>query len=316
MKLKESKRKNPYDKETDQPKKYVAGLSDKDKKAHDKHLEKQGKKSDSDKSAYVQSPADKKAKTKPSKHTKRFKQMYGELKTKSEKEPEKRGAEFNTDGIPEAYEIGHDWAKYTSSITPGEKHYNPKYQGGSPGTVFVPPDGPTTDQDIQDALQDEDMRQGDYLEDPENPHLNNLMKIGGAAAGFGGNLLRMLINPLGGNAMAMNFEDTGLSEGGFISTDKPHIYINRGAEAYILMPDGDFRFDGFYDPKRHGNAFPGLGLVQRNDNMKIAKLPHTPPTEKMVVGKKLMDSPLRFRTDDQREQYMLDYSKNFRYDGT
>ena len=63
MNLKE-KRKNPYDKETDQPKKYVAGLSDKDKKAHDRHLEKQGKKSDSDKSAYVQSPADKKAKLK------------------------------------------------------------------------------------------------------------------------------------------------------------------------------------------------------------------------------------------------------------
>ena len=70
---------------------------------------------------------------------------------------------------------------------------------------------------------------------------------------------------------AMNFEDTGLGDGGFISTDKPHIYINRGAEAYILMPDGDFRFDGFYDPKRHGNAFPGLGLVRANDGMKIAK---------------------------------------------
>ena len=193
---------------------------------------------------------------------------------------------------------------------------DPKYQGGSPGTVFVPPDGPITDQDIQDALQDEDMKQGDYLEDPENPHLNNLMKIGGAAAGFGGNILRMLINPLGGNALAMNFEDTGLGDGGFISTDKPHIYINRGAEAYILMPDGDFRFDGMYDPKRHGNAFPGLGLVQRNNDTKMAKLPHTPPTEKMVVGNKLENSPLRFRTDDQREQYMLDYSKNFRYDGT
>ena len=192
---------------------------------------------------------------------------------------------------------------------------DPKMQGGSPGTVFVPPDGPITDQDIQDALQDEDMKQGDYLEDPENP-LSDLMKIGGAAAGFGGNILRMLINPLGGNALAMNFEDTGLGDGGFISTDKPHIYINRGAEAYILMPDGDFRFDGFYDPARHGNAFPGLGLVQRNDDMKIAKLPHTPPTEKMVVGNKLEDSPLRFRTDDQREQYMLDYSNNFRYDGT
>ena len=68
----------PKDKDTDQPKKYVSGLSDKDKKAHDKHLEKQGKKSDSDKSAYKQSPADKVAKTKPSKHTNKFKQMYGE----------------------------------------------------------------------------------------------------------------------------------------------------------------------------------------------------------------------------------------------
>src|SRR6056300_490170 len=86
--------------------------------------------SDSDKSAYKQSPADKVAKTKPSKHTKRFKQMYGELKTKTEKEPEKRGNEFVPDNVPEAYDIGHDYAKYTSSITPGEKNYSPKHQGG------------------------------------------------------------------------------------------------------------------------------------------------------------------------------------------
>ena len=70
---------------------------------------------------------------------------------------------------------------------------------------------------------------------------------------------------------AMNFEDTGLSEGGFVSTDKPHIYINSGAEAYILEPNGNFKFDGFYDPARHGNAFPGLGLVRAKDGMKIAK---------------------------------------------
>ena len=68
----------PKDKDTDQPKKYVSGLSDKDKKAHDRHLEKGSKKSDSDKSAYKQSPADKKAKTKPSVHTKKYKQMFGE----------------------------------------------------------------------------------------------------------------------------------------------------------------------------------------------------------------------------------------------
>jgi hypothetical protein len=74
----EEKKKLPYDKETDRPKKYVAGLSDKEKKSHDRHLAKQGKKSDSDKSAYTQSPADKVAKTKPSVHTKKYKQMFGE----------------------------------------------------------------------------------------------------------------------------------------------------------------------------------------------------------------------------------------------
>jgi hypothetical protein len=68
----------PKDKDTKQPKKYVSGLSDKDKKAHDKHLEKGSKKADDDKSAYKQSPADKKAKTKPSKYTDKFKKMYGE----------------------------------------------------------------------------------------------------------------------------------------------------------------------------------------------------------------------------------------------
>ena len=76
--LSEGERALARDKKTDQPKKYVSGLSDKDKESHDRHLKKQGKKADSDKSAYKQSPADKKAKTIPSKHTNKFKQMYGE----------------------------------------------------------------------------------------------------------------------------------------------------------------------------------------------------------------------------------------------
>ena len=76
--LSEGERALARDKSTDQPKKYVSGLTDKQKKAHDRHLEKQGKKSDSDKSAYKQSPADKVAKTRPSKHTNKFKKMYGE----------------------------------------------------------------------------------------------------------------------------------------------------------------------------------------------------------------------------------------------
>ena len=76
--ISEGERALARDKATDQPKKYVSGLTDKQKKSHDRHLEKQGKKSDSDKSAYKQSPADKVAKTKPSKHTNKFKKMYGE----------------------------------------------------------------------------------------------------------------------------------------------------------------------------------------------------------------------------------------------
>ena len=76
--LSEGERALARDKKTNQPKKYVSGLSGKDKEAHDRHLKKQNKKSDDDKSAYKQSPADKKAKTRPSKHTNKFKQMYGE----------------------------------------------------------------------------------------------------------------------------------------------------------------------------------------------------------------------------------------------
>ena len=170
-----------------------------------------------------------------------------------------------------------------------------------------------TEGNMRGQPKPEDIFGDDYEGGPT--YLRQLLQIGGAAGSLipavGGNILKMLISP---NAMAMDFKDTGLSDGGFISTDKPHIYINRGAEAYILMPDGDFRFDGMYDPKRHGNAFPGLGLVQnqRNDDMKIAGLPHTPPTEKIVLPNgKLMDSPLRFKTDQERIKFMEDFSRGY-----
>jgi phosphopantetheine adenylyltransferase len=132
VELEERARELKYDKETDQPKKYVKGLSDKEKKAHDRHLEKQSKKSDSDPSAYKQSPADKVAKTKPSKYTKRFKQMYGELKiNRNNKETEKVNMGLTSMGMPEAYDIGHDYAKYTSQITPGEPNYDKNFQGST-----------------------------------------------------------------------------------------------------------------------------------------------------------------------------------------
>lgn len=70
------------DREGTQPKKYYAGVSKNDKDARAAHFERNTPKSDSDKSAYADAPGDKEAREKgdmqQSKHTKKFKQMYGE----------------------------------------------------------------------------------------------------------------------------------------------------------------------------------------------------------------------------------------------
>ena len=135
------------------------------------------------------------------------------------------------------------------------------------------------------------------------PSINTLLQIGGAIGGG----LRFL-NPLG-NQMAMNFEDTGLGDGGFVGTSRTNVFINSGGEAYILEPNGNFKFDGLYAPEIHGPIFP---RAQANDDMKIAKLPHSPPVEKIVLPNgKLMDSPLRFKTDQERIKFMEDFSRGY-----
>tara|TARA_Y100000052_G_C2933123_1_gene75680 strand:- start:77 stop:799 length:723 start_codon:yes stop_codon:yes gene_type:complete len=135
------------------------------------------------------------------------------------------------------------------------------------------------------------------------PSLNKLLQIGGAVGGG----LRFLTNPLG-NSMAMDFEDA-LPRGGFIGTERTNVFINDGGEAYIREPNGNFKFDGMYDPARHGPVFP---QAKANDDMKIAKLPHTPPIEKIVLPNgKLMNSPLRFKTDQERIKFMEDFSRGY-----
>lgn len=67
------------DKSGTQPAKYYKGLKSKStKSARDAHFKKGAKKSDDDPSAYEPAPGDATAKTKPSQHTKKFKQMFGE----------------------------------------------------------------------------------------------------------------------------------------------------------------------------------------------------------------------------------------------
>ena len=66
------------DREGTQPARYHAGLKKSTKAKRDAHFKKHGKKDDDDASAYKPAPGDKSAKTKPSKYTKAFKDMFEE----------------------------------------------------------------------------------------------------------------------------------------------------------------------------------------------------------------------------------------------
>jgi len=131
------------DKSGTQPAKYYKGIKSKStKSARDAHFKKGAKKSDDDPSAYEPAPGDATATTKPSKHTKKFKQMFGEdapntkdamARYKSGKAgftdiahlkakgliPRADGTKRKSDKY-EAYEIGKDYADHTKEVTPGQ----------------------------------------------------------------------------------------------------------------------------------------------------------------------------------------------------
>ena len=77
------------DKKGTQPARYHAGLAKSTKKARDAHFKKHGKKADDDASAYKPAPWDKDAKTKPSKYTTQFKDMFEEVTPKQLNDLEK-----------------------------------------------------------------------------------------------------------------------------------------------------------------------------------------------------------------------------------
>ena len=119
-----------------QPKKYYKGMSDAEKEKRAKYFSKK----DTTKNDNQPAPGDKEAKTKPSKYTKKYKQMYGEacwdgfkqvgMKMKNGKRvpncvPEEMSVEeaMQVPGyISERYEIGTpEYTAHTKTITPGEK---------------------------------------------------------------------------------------------------------------------------------------------------------------------------------------------------
>jgi len=123
-----------------QPKKYYKDLSKGEKEKRADFFKRQKYKKTDDEDDYKPAPGDKDAKTKPSKHTLKYKKMFGELKKelsdacwKGYKQvgmKDKNGKQV-PNCVPEAYDIGHDYADYTNKITPGQSNYDPNFQGGS-----------------------------------------------------------------------------------------------------------------------------------------------------------------------------------------
>ena len=158
--------KTPQDKDVKkkdgtQPKKYYSGLS---KDTKDKRAD-YFKNNDSNKPA----PGDADAKTKTSKHTKKFRQMYGETKKElkdacwvgyKQVGMKKKGNRQVPNCVPESmsiedaqkvegfvlesYDIGHDYAAHASKTTPGEPSYDPKHQGDS----YKPSDSKTNNKRV------------------------------------------------------------------------------------------------------------------------------------------------------------------------
>jgi len=118
-----------------QPKKYYKQLSKDVKSKRAAHFRSQ----DTTKGPYKPAPGDEKSKTKPSIHTQKYKKMFGELKKelsdacwdgyKQVGMKMKNGKQV-PNCVPEAYDIGHDYADYTNKITPGQPGYDPNFQGG------------------------------------------------------------------------------------------------------------------------------------------------------------------------------------------
>lgn len=99
------------DREGTQPARYHAGLKKSTKVKRDAHFKKHGKKADDDDSAYKPAPGDKTAKTKPSKYTKSFKDMYDEDCWDGYKQVgmKKKGDKVVPDCVPESTDILENW---------------------------------------------------------------------------------------------------------------------------------------------------------------------------------------------------------------
>ena len=71
----------------------------------------------------------------------------------------------------------------------------------------------------------------------------------------------------------------------------------------------------FYEPDEDGK----MRITESKGSkkpIKMSKLPHTPPMEKIVLPNgKIINSPLRFKSEKDRARELEAFSKNFKYRG-
>ena len=143
---------------------------------------------------------------------------------------------------------------------------------------------------VEDAKRQDDMKRGDYLEDPENPfNLNTLLQIGGAAGSFipfmGGNILRYLFGP---RAMASTPQDGRTPTRLFYNApyDNPKMFIKDKQ----TIEDAKKRF-------------------KWNTGIDLAGAPYSlNPQRMMLPSGQLEYAPINLRSDDQKvRQHMMIY---------
>jgi hypothetical protein len=117
-----------------QPKKYYKDIKKDVKGKRATHF----RNTDTTKNDNDPAPGDKTAKTKPSKHTNKYKKMFGELKQDlvdacwrgyKQVGMKKKGNKQVPNCVPEVYEIGKDYADHTKRVTPGQSVEVKKVKG-------------------------------------------------------------------------------------------------------------------------------------------------------------------------------------------
>lgn len=101
----EEQREQPKDKDSGMKKSYASGLSKSTNAKRAAQFKKQAKMDDDNPAAYKPAPGDARAKTKTSKHTKKFKDMYGESKSVLEESNVKKALQKKADKTGMPYSI-------------------------------------------------------------------------------------------------------------------------------------------------------------------------------------------------------------------